>query len=186
MRVGAAVAGGCLGPFVVVWGVLAGGMVALFGGILLAVADGPSPVLAVVAGVLVAVLVGALGVRLGQGGRPDRALVAAVDRTEVRRGDEVRARLERGAGDVELGLLCVVHYDRWTRTGSEGSSSRSTSRKAVVQEWVPASGVDVAFRVPVDAPCSYEGDAVSFAWSVRARRVGRERLSEPAPIWVAP
>ena len=44
----------------------------------------------------------------------------------------------------------------------------------------------VELTVPADAPYSHEGDCVSFAWSVRARRIGEKRTGPPAPVWVEP
>ena len=132
----------------------------------------------------------------GAGPRPARSLrglTLSPLGEEARRGGElelvVRGR-PSGVEHLEVGLVCVERVDTEVRT--QHAVRRETVETTVAEEWqaVPA-GADphtVRFDVPPDAPYSYEGDCVSFAWRVSARAPRRARPDERAdePIWVEP
>jgi len=120
---------------------------------------------------------------------------------ELRRGEEVDAELtihdvNELDGRLEVGLVCVERYDHPPQeaTGGDGSVApdRATSEHVAYERWLPAWRTDepqsFAFRVPTEAPYSYEGECISFAWRVAAREP--ERRSEGGanddPIWVLP
>ena len=127
-------------------------------------------------------------------------LIATEDR-ELRRGDEVRLRLEisdpqRVGERVEVGLQCRCWYDilETHHSGSSGGTSRSrtTHEEIAWEEWRPASRSEriqsFSFRVPVNAPFSHEGSCLTFAWRVSVREPVSMRAdpSRHEPIWVLP
>ncbi|MDQ2909775.1 MAG: hypothetical protein M3R26_01625 [Actinomycetota bacterium] len=69
---------------------------------------------------------------------------------------------------------------------------RQTGEATAYEHWEPvepaAGEQTVALAIPPGAPYSYEGDCVSYAWRVSARRVRRlqpdQRLDHP--VWVSP
>ena len=97
---------------------------------------------------------------------------------------------------LEVGLVCVEKDDRQVRVHSQsagaGAPVRQTTTATVYEEWQPAQtatgGQTFTFQVPRDAPYSYEGDCISFAWRVSARAVRRLRKDPrlDRPIWVEP
>jgi hypothetical protein len=133
--------------------------------------------------------------------RPPEAhhLQLRVEPVELRRGDAVSATLViSDAGKLgeklELGLVCSEYYDEektvYTQNGSH--KQRVTSTAAAFSEW---SGPDrgqaqqtVRFTVPLEAPFSYEGGAVSWAWhvSVIDRHGHRPDSHRDVPVWVSP
>lgn len=115
----------------------------------------------------------------------------------LRRGDEVSVTFtgRRTSDDrLELGIACDERHDTEARVYSRGGSAvvRQTGESTVHEEWhpVPAGAREqaVGFRLPPDAPYSYEGSCVSYAWRISARAVRPlrrdARLDEP--IWVEP
>ncbi|HEX2086811.1 MAG TPA: hypothetical protein VHF89_14120 [Solirubrobacteraceae bacterium] len=141
----------------------------------------------------------AAGARRASWAREARHLRLSVDPVEPRRGERVAVRLDvtadPGAGaDVDVGLVCSEMYDyvEVVHTSSGRSRTRSTKVVDAHAEWVPAQPVagsqQFAFVVPRDAPYSYEGDCVSWAWRVSARQrveMGRDPVRD-VPVWVLP
>jgi hypothetical protein len=133
--------------------------------------------------------------------RPDwsdaREVSIEVEPLEIRRGEELTVRLgvnspPPGSGALEVGLVCVESYDvkRTFATRRGTSEVRETEDAVERATWSHAEGVanPLRLRVPTDAPCSYEGSCVSFAWRVsgRLRRGGEADLRTDQPIWVLP
>jgi hypothetical protein len=128
--------------------------------------------------------------------RWDQNLV--IDPVELSRGETVRARLKHEipdcrTGSLEVGLVCREFYDtRVDAYGREGSplAQRMTIDAVAYEEW--QAGHDrsrpYSFTVPVDAPYSYEGECLSFAWAVTTRyRTGDDLPVERIrPLWVRP
>ena len=110
---------------------------------------------------------------------------------EPRRGEEltvtVSGRIPDGAR-LELGLICEERAD--TEIHTQTAIVRETAKTTVVEEWLPVGAGDpgCTFHVPEEAPYSYEGECVSFAWRVAARapRAGRPDARLEEPIWVEP
>jgi len=135
-----------------------------------------------------------------RGRRPHRAphLRLEVRPLEVHRGGrvEVDAILRTGAGvaeRVDVGLVCVEVYDEWSR-GSNLDSVGDPHRRFIRQDsayahWetidTRAGAASLRIDVPSEAPFSYEGEALSFAWRVAARSARSERVVFE-PIWVLP
>ena len=105
---------------------------------------------------------------------------------ELHRGEEVDAELtvhdlDELDGRLEVGLVCVERYDHPPAAGGDGSTApeRATAEHVAYERWLPAWRTDepqsFAFRVPTDAPYSYEGECLSFAWRVAAREPERDR-----------
>lgn len=116
-----------------------------------------------------------------------------LDREEVRRGAPLRATLANdrpGRGRVEVGLECFEHYDipRGSQTTGEGQTRRAVAWSV----WLPvdqsARRLTVDLLLPQDAPYSWEGRVLSYAWRVSARRPSRWRPDprRNLPIWVLP
>jgi hypothetical protein len=122
------------------------------------------------------------------------------DQLDVRRGEELEAELTifdpEDAGErIEVGLVCVERYDRPESRRTEDGTAvevRGIGEQVAYEAWVPAWRTEepqtVAFHVPPDAPYSYEGECLSFAWRVSARERGRsdECRSLDDPVWVLP
>nr|MDQ3822162.1 hypothetical protein [Actinomycetota bacterium] len=137
-----------------------------------------------------------------EAGRPKRhprlratRLSVAVDR--LRRGDEVTvtfAGRRRHDDRLELGIACDERYDAEARVYMRGAATvvRQTGQATVHEEWraVPpgASEHSLAFVVPAEAPYSYEGSCLSYAWRISARAVRplRPDARVDEPIWVDP
>ena len=141
-------------------------------------------------------------VRRGRGAvtRVSKDFEVSVESTELRRGDEVHARLRllnpEGIGEkFEIGLVCTERYDvkqvHHNPNGAD-SSSRETAEAVAHEEWRPADASEqlqsFSFGIPLDAPFSHEGACLSFAWRVCAREPVRMRSDEAsdAPVWVRP
>jgi hypothetical protein len=115
-------------------------------------------------------------------------------RTEVvQRGGSVRVRVTtEEAAPFEAGLYCVESYDQLPETDPRRSGNpmnRVANQAVAYREWVPvpspATDREIDFRVPEDAPYSYEGSALSFAWRVGVRRPGVEGALDQ-PVWIEP
>jgi hypothetical protein len=136
-----------------------------------------------------ALLVGAVVTRRSSWTAKARHVALTAWPDAVRRGDSVSVRVavERTVPALEVGLVCREHYDalKTVHTADGRSKVRETSVADAYADWRPAQAIpgteDVAFVVPLDAPYSYEGDAVSYAWRVSVRG-GRRTLD--VPIWV--
>lgn len=111
----------------------------------------------------------------------------------IRRGGEIRVVLGgRIPADerLEVGLICAERVD--TEVHTNAAIVRETAVTTVFEEWqsvAPRAGEHIAtFRLPPDAPYSYEGECVSFAWRIAARAVrqGRPDARLEEPIWVEP
>jgi hypothetical protein len=126
-----------------------------------------------------------------------RRTTLSVDGETLHRGDEISVTLsspQTNDDRLEVGLACDERFDTQVRVYVRGASTvrRQTGEVTVYERWQPvAPGVDgqtFRFTVPTEAPYSYEGDCVSFAWRVSARAV-RPLRKDPRvdrPIWVEP
>lgn len=123
----------------------------------------------------------------------------------MRRGEEVTVHIEITAPDeiddrLEYGLVCIGWYDDQQRhhSSSGGGMGHSTHARRVAveavawEQWVEAQRATgtqtMTFRVPPDAPFSYEGRCLSFAWRASAREPKRMAIDprRDVPIWVSP
>jgi hypothetical protein len=117
-----------------------------------------------------------------------RGATLAVDRDEPRRGETLSVTLSHEADEqLEVGLVCIERYDYLTRVQHRGGTTvvRRTAESAAHEEWRPGAAT-LTFEIPRDAPYSYEGECVSYAWRVSARVV-RKLRSDPRldhAIWV--
>jgi hypothetical protein len=124
----------------------------------------------------------------------------AVDRDDARRGAKlsVTLTLEHSGGEddepLEVGLVCVEIYDyqATAQTRAGPIVIRRTGEADAHEQWQrlerTAGDQTVELELPRDAPYSYEGDCVSYAWRVSARVACRLR-SDPRidhPVWVRP
>ncbi len=122
-----------------------------------------------------------------------------VEPVELHRGDPVTATLVIGnpekCGDtVELGLVCTEFYDEKNEVVTEnGTQTQRVTRKIdAFSDWNTADisqlQQTLRFTVPPDAPFSYEGSAVTWAWhvSVVDRHPHRPDGRRDVPIWVTP
>jgi hypothetical protein len=111
----------------------------------------------------------------------------------LRRGDEVTVAVTQrpASGRMDVGIGCDERFDTEVRTYSKGGgvTIRETGVKAFHEDWQAfADGQTFTFRIPADAPYSYEGDCLSYAWRISARvpRRGRKDARYDVPIWVEP
>lgn len=130
-------------------------------------------------------------------GRGVRGVNLAIDRgDDVRRGETISVTIDHAAAaeDLEVGLVCVEVFDFQATASTKAGIVyiRETNRKNAYEQWQPVepqAGEQVLkFEVPPEAPCSYEGDCLSYAWRVSARLV-RKLRTDPRidhPIWVSP
>jgi hypothetical protein len=121
-----------------------------------------------------------------------------IDPVELPRGDTVRARLKGENSDcrpdsLEVGLVCREFYDTLLDAfGREGSqvAQRMMLQAVAYEEWQPGHDRNrqYSFTVPVDAPYSYEGECLSYAWSITTRYRTRDDLpiERIMPLWVRP
>ncbi len=128
-----------------------------------------------------------------------RYLQLTVEPIDARRGDTVTATILIADADklgetLELGLVCTEYYDVkqevYTQNGSsEQRVLRTTDAYATWSE-VDRATVQQSLRLtlPSNAPFSYEGGAVSWAWHValRDRHAHRPDRLRDVPIWVSP
>lgn len=135
-------------------------------------------------------------------GRPKRharlrGTTLTVDREQPRRGDEISVMFTGRRTDddrLEVGLVCVERYDMQVRIYVRGASTvrRQTAEAGLHEQWltVPPAVREQTFTfvIPPDAPYSYEGECVTYAWLASARAVKRLRKDprHEEPIWVRP
>jgi hypothetical protein len=126
-----------------------------------------------------------------------RGITLTVNGEGQRRGEDISVTCtgKRKEDDrLEVGLVCVERYDMQVRVHARGASTvlRQTAEATVHEQWQPvptAVGEQTfVFKVPEDAPYSYEGDCVSYAWLASARALRRLRRDPrlQTPIWVLP
>jgi hypothetical protein len=116
-----------------------------------------------------------------------------VENVEARRGDEVVASVSHGSeADLQVGLVCEERYDIQSNAQTKAGliQVRQTNSGTVYEEWAPVPAEPgehvLRFQVPRGAPCSYEGECLSYVWRVSARRVQRLQADPriDRPIWV--
>lgn len=122
-----------------------------------------------------------------------RELKLSVAGDGLRRGDRLSVAVAGRPPEVarlQVGVACDERFD--TEVHTNVMVTRETGQATVYEDWqvAPPGPVEhtVTFELPVDAPYSYEGDCVSYAWRVSARAV-RAGLEDPRldePIWVEP
>lgn len=127
--------------------------------------------------------------------RPAPHLRVGVRPREVRRGErlEVDVDVSPGhGGPVGVGLVCIETYDAWSRSRSSQSAGERPTlvfrEEPAYEHWEKvdaAAPAHLHFVVPPQAPFSYEGEALSFAWRVVARSTGSDREALE-PVWVLP
>lgn len=128
-------------------------------------------------------------------GRWHRAKGLAVEAAPevTRRGETIEVRLgavPSGIAEAELGLVCIERYDynQTVQTQNGSSTVRKMGEVAAHEEWAPVGGAGDGHRfdVPADAPYSYEGKCISFAWrvSARCRNADGDMKRTDEPIWV--
>ncbi len=142
----------------------------------------------------VALVAGAWALYRRSRGRVAKFLELRIDPQEVRRGDRVHVTLRiTDAGEavdrVDVGVVCTEYYDHRVQSG-DGRSGRGTGEAVAFERWERASSSathqSFTFNIPADAPFSYEGSAVSYAWKASAR-IPQAMRSDPArhrPLWV--
>lgn len=122
------------------------------------------------------------------------------DGDEKRRGDSVTVTVRVASPDgldverLELGLICTERYDyeQVTRSREGTQRSRQTREVPAHEDWreVDRSAPEqtISFDIPGQAPFSFEGDCVSYAWRVSAREPRARRMDRRVdrPIWVLP
>ena len=166
----------------------------LGGGVFLIVA-GQAAVAAIPIAMGIAFL--ALGFFFGRNraGRRAQHLEITVERPELRRGETVGVRLRITDTSVareqlEIGLECKQWYDVMRGTGD--NRRQETREETVVERFQRASPKEpiqsLSFDIPADAPFSYEGKLLSYAWRVTAREPASMRADKATdePIWVHP
>ncbi len=145
-------------------------------------------------GVVAVVVLGFLFIRVMRS-RDVEHLRVSIDRTELRRGERVHARVdvldaERAGERLEVGLVCAVRYVvREARSSSDHGPSRTTRRDTAYDGWVEASpGLAVPLEVPRDQPYSHDGQVLGFSWKVVVRDVAARRVDSvvETPIRVLP
>jgi hypothetical protein len=127
----------------------------------------------------------------GGEGRRLRGVALEPTAETLRRGDELSLVVTTrgdGVAPLEVGLVCIERADTELRTNV--TVTRETAEATLVEEWqeLPAGAREhtVTFRIPSEAPYSYEGDCVSYAWKLSARAVepGTPDARLDRPIWV--
>ena len=124
-----------------------------------------------------------------------RGLTLICEPADPRRGDQVSISVAGESGDhdqLEIGLVCKERYDQEVRVYVRGANvvRRQTAEEEAHEQWQAASPAvreqTFTFVVPQDAPYSYEGDCVSYAWFASARSVKPKRKDPrlEVPIWV--
>jgi hypothetical protein len=130
--------------------------------------------------------------------RQARYLQLEVEPIELRRGDTVRVTLTitdaRKIGEeLDLGLVCTQYYDYTAVVQDQHGSHRERKTMEVesTAKWTKPDRSQVRqtvqFTVPADAPFSFEGGAVSWAWhvSARDRHPHRYDAHRTVPVWVS-
>jgi hypothetical protein len=119
-----------------------------------------------------------------------RGVRLAVTPDDARRGDEISVTLAAAGGrrSLDVGLVCFERFDQQVRVYQRGASTvlRQIAESTVYELWQRAEGGSLTFAIPDDAPYSWEGECVSYAWRVSARSVRRYRKDRrrDQPIWV--
>ena len=135
---------------------------------------------------------------IAERGRPKRSarlrgVTLQVSGEAFRRGDDVSVTFtvrRSSGGRLEVGIACNERFEQEVPADAP-VEMRQTVEAIAHEDWqaVPDSAREhtLGFTLPDDAPYSYEGDAVSFAWrvSVREARLGRDARYD-RPIWVDP
>ena len=127
-------------------------------------------------------------------GKRVRGVNLAVNSDEARRGETVSVTIDHAAAmeGLEVGLVCVEVFDLRATVNTKAGIAyiRETNRKNAYEQWQavepPAGEQVLTFEIPQEAPCSYEGDCLSYAWRVSGRLV-RKLRTDPRidhPIWV--
>lgn len=139
-----------------------------------------------------ALWVGYANVRGARRQRPRRDLEnvsVRIDPEQPRRGQEVQVTVA-GRPGLEVGLECIERFDHAARTrgAATGSRVRQVLEVPAHAEWRPAAGATESFRIPFQAPYSYEGTVVTYYWrvSVREVRALRADARNDHPLWVLP
>ncbi len=122
-----------------------------------------------------------------------------VEPIELRRGDTVTATLVisdpgKLGEKLELGLVCTEYHDRskTVQTQYGRQQQRITEKADASAQWYEPDRQQTQqwhkFTVPDDAPFSYEGGTVSWAWhvSVVDRHAHRTDAHRDVAIWVSP
>jgi hypothetical protein len=113
-----------------------------------------------------------------------RHVKVEVERTDLKRGEDVVVRVEvgsRASEKLELGLVCTEYYDE-RRSDGRGGTNRVTVQAAAFEDWrpqTPGPPQAVRFSIPADGPYSFRGNCVSYVWRVSAREPKRLRF-DPA------
>lgn len=127
-------------------------------------------------------------------------LELSVDGDDKRRSQAVAVTLRSASpGQVdgerlELGLICTERFDyeQVTRSREGTQRSRQTREVPAHEDWREvdrnAPEQTITFDIPPQAPFSFEGDCVSYAWRVSAREPRARRMDPRVdrPIWVLP
>lgn len=101
----------------------------------------------------------------------------------VRRGENVplAITIRDGANTglrLRVGIVCVERYDVEEST-TDNETHRVTREAIAHEEWREVSASEamsgLAFTVPADAPYSYTGSCLSFAWNADACEVAKLR-----------
>jgi hypothetical protein len=133
-------------------------------------------------------------------GRPRQAshLSLEVEPVDVCRGGQVKAmaavKNRRKLGDkLELALVCTEFFDaEAARTGAYGYGTVRVTRTTPVLQEAHELDLDqdqktLTLTIPAAGLCSYEGGAVSWAWTVELRDHHGDRSGgRNVPIWVSP
>lgn len=127
-------------------------------------------------------------------------ITLAVDTETVKRGSSLSIMLtfsSKAAGkeeQLEVGVVCTELYDYQVRAQTRAGpiDVRQTGRANAHERWervnLREGGRTFSFEVPTDAPYSYEGECISYAWRASVRDV-RQLRSDPRldlPFWVLP
>jgi hypothetical protein len=144
----------------------------------------------VAVGILVVCLACAYALYRGVFPPAAKHLRISMSSSDVRRGSDVVVRLEvdrpeKVSHRLELGLVCTEYYDE------EAGEGRATRQAVAHEEWHSrAEGPlqTVRFPVPADAPYSFRGSCLSFAWRVTAREPRNRRFDHAVnvPLVVRP
>jgi hypothetical protein len=129
-----------------------------------------------------AVLVVGFGWQYRRRLRPTSDTVEISTPTSVRRGEDVGVAITIRDGAhagvrLRVGILCGERYD--VEKSTKDGSHRVTEEDFAHEEWREVSASEaqqgLMFAVPVDAPYSYRGSCLSFAWHAEALEIARFR-----------
>ena len=114
--------------------------------------------------------------------RPRSDKVEISTAAAVRRGDgvDVAITIRDGAHTglrLRVGILCLERYD--VEESTKNSTRRVTREASAHEEWREVSASEaqqgLTFAVPAEAPYSYTGSCLSFAWQAEACEIARLR-----------